>query len=186
MTIACVCVLARVYTKAYIMKSWFWDDVTCGIAFLGTILYMVCTSITIAIRINGVHIWNVSLAKGITNEFNVVSCFGESSQECLQVNTFQPEYIRVIDGNLTLGCAKLTFFLFFYRLFRPIRAFRICNWLGATFTFLFYLTGLIAMVATGTPRHGETFFLSNVRASGPGLCTPKYNLQSDLSSICTY
>lgn len=52
---------------------------------------------------------------------------------------------------------KITFFLLYLQLFRPIRGLRFCIYAGMIFTVGFYASTAVVQFYYDTPRHGETF-----------------------------
>lgn len=52
---------------------------------------------------------------------------------------------------------KVTFFLLYLQLFGPMRWLRICAYIGAVFTVIFYFGMAVAQLIFSTPRHGETW-----------------------------
>ena len=63
----------------------------------------------------------------------------------------------VILSPLSLLFTKLTFFLLYYQVFRPLRWLRISVYIGATLTCTFYGAAFIAQVVFEVPRRGETW-----------------------------
>lgn len=51
---------------------------------------------------------------------------------------------------------KVTFFLLYLQLFGPMRWLRICAYIGAVFTVIFYFGMAVTQLIFSTPRHGET------------------------------
>lgn len=52
---------------------------------------------------------------------------------------------------------KVTFFFVYLQIFRPFKWLRICAYLGATVTALFYVATEIFFIVCMTPRKGQTF-----------------------------
>ena len=52
---------------------------------------------------------------------------------------------------------KITFFLLYLQLFRPIRVLRFCIYAGMIFTVGFYASTTVVQFYYDTPRRGETF-----------------------------
>lgn len=59
---------------------------------------------------------------------------------------------------LTFLFIKVTFFLFYYQVFRPLRWLRLSVYIGATLTAAFYGAATVAQVVFTTRRQGETWF----------------------------
>lgn len=60
-------------------------------------------------------------------------------------------------------CTKITFFLLYLQLFKPIKALRFCIYLGMIFTFGFYASATVMQFYFQTPRRGETFVSHQLR-----------------------
>lgn len=58
---------------------------------------------------------------------------------------------------LTLLFTKLTFFLLYLQVFRPLRWLRICVYIGAPLTCSFYAAVSIVQIILTTPRPGDTW-----------------------------
>ncbi len=71
--------------------------------------------------------------------------------------TAQTSYIIVILLPFTLLFTKLTFFLLYFQVFRPLRWLRISVYIGATLTCVFYGAAFIAQTILETPSRGETW-----------------------------
>lgn len=54
-----------------------------------------------------------------------------------------------------MGFIKLTYFLFYWPIFHPLRWARIAIWIGAVANTLFYLARFILQLAFAVPRPGE-------------------------------
>ncbi|KAL6714315.1 hypothetical protein ACLMJK_007738 [Lecanora helva] len=61
------------------------------------------------------------------------------------------------DSTPGLGLIKSSLFIQYYLLFRPLRWVRICVWIGATITILFYFPVTITAFVLESPWPGETF-----------------------------
>ena len=57
----------------------------------------------------------------------------------------------------TLLFLKITFFLLYYQVFRPLRWLRISVFIGATLTGAFYGAAGVTQTVFGTPSRGETW-----------------------------
>ena len=76
-------------------------------------------------------------------------------------------------------CTKITFFLLYLQLFRPIKVLRVCIYAGMIFTVGFYLSATVAQFYFETPRRGETFVSHQL---GP-LAKNSLNLSIPLSAV---
>ena len=84
-------------------------------------------------------------------------------------------YLGAVLAAPALLIIKLTFFILYWQLFRPIRGLRIAIWLGGIFTTLFYVAINIAAWVFTTPRRGETWyshFIGPVQAKQSNLTGP--------------
>ena len=66
-------------------------------------------------------------------------------------------YLVVITVPFTLLFVKITFFLLYYQVFRPLRWLRITVYVGATLTAAFYGASDITQMVLVTPHPGETW-----------------------------
>ena len=57
---------------------------------------------------------------------------------------------------------KITFFFLYLQIFQPMRWLRICVYIGAIFTTVFYTTMMVVQFAFATPRPGETWLYHQV------------------------
>ena len=56
-----------------------------------------------------------------------------------------------------LGFIKLTFFILYLQLFRPLKSIRLAIWVGAIVSTLFYTLVVVLAFIFTTPRPGENF-----------------------------
>ena len=73
------------------------------------------------------------------------------------INCPQPSYIMTILASPTLLFIKMSFFLFYYQVFRPLRWLRISVYFGATLTCAFYGAATIAQLILATPKPAQTW-----------------------------
>ena len=59
--------------------------------------------------------------------------------------------------SLALLCTKLTLFLMYYHLFRPLKWLRMLVWIGGTINVLLYISCMIAYLVLAAPAPGETW-----------------------------
>lgn len=88
----------------------------------------------------GKHQWDVKLVTYLSGNFNIITA------------------IIVFLSPLTLLFIKLTFFLLYFQVFRPLRWLRISVYIGVTLTCAFYGAASITQVIFSTPRRGQTWF----------------------------
>lgn len=60
-------------------------------------------------------------------------------------------------GTVILPFSKITFFIFYMHIFRPLRWLRVCCWLGIIFTTVCFTGFWIAQMALQTPHPGESW-----------------------------
>lgn len=70
---------------------------------------------------------------------------------------FQPIYLVTYTTTIAMLFVKLTFFLLYLRLFRPMRWLRISAGIGAIVNAITYLSFIIIYFISMIPRPGETF-----------------------------
>ena len=66
---------------------------------------------------------------------------------------------------------KLTFFLLYFEVFRPLRWLRITVYIGATLTCAFYGAATIMQMILDIPRHGETWAERSLSQKKPNSTT---------------
>ncbi|KAL9578850.1 MAG: hypothetical protein Q9212_005457 [Teloschistes hypoglaucus] len=88
----------------------------------------------------GRHQWDVRLPNMMNDDFTI------------------PTYIATNVAPATLLFVKLTFFLFYYHIFEPLRWMRWSIYIGATLTCAFYGAVEIASLVLTTRRPGNTWF----------------------------
>lgn len=98
---------------------------------------------------------------------------------CQFLIRFQPGYLTIVLPSPLMLVTKITFFLLYLQLFKPIKALRFCIYAGMIFTFGFYVSGTVAQFYFETPRRGETFVSHNL---GP-LAKKSLNLSVPLSAV---
>ena len=69
----------------------------------------------------------------------------------------QPSYIINIVSQPVLGVTKLTFFLFYLQVFRPLKWLRISVYIGASLSTAFYLAVFITETSLATPSPHESW-----------------------------
>ncbi|KAA6410958.1 MAG: hypothetical protein FRX48_05269 [Lasallia pustulata] len=144
-TLMTLFVLARGYTKYHIIRKASWDDVTCVIAAVGAVAYFVICIYAVRGKM-GTHQWNVRYADLISDRLVI------------------PTYLVGVVVPFILFFAKLSFFLLYLQLFRPIKALRLCIYAGAVFTGLLYISCIVVFLAYQTPHPGQSFQAFQSRA----------------------
>lgn len=79
------------------------------------------------------------------------SCFKAS------LNAAQTSALIVFLAPLTLLFTKLTFFLLYFQVFRPLKWLRVSVYVGATLTCAFYGAASITQIVFSTPKPGQTW-----------------------------
>ena len=105
----------------------------------------------------GVHQWDLPLSHILSNKWLVVSKDSVSVSYFYVLIHPKPSYIGVILMPPAATFIKLTFYLMYLHIFRPLKWLRICIYLGATATTAFYVGTEIYWLASITPRKGQTF-----------------------------
>ncbi|MCJ1400967.1 hypothetical protein MMC11_004178 [Xylographa trunciseda] len=137
--LAVLCFSVRIYTKLVLAKNWKWDDLTCSLGFMCSIVYFVAVVMGCINGAAGRHIWDVFLDKTVNN------------------SSLYQSYITTIMVTPALGLIKSSLFIQYYFLFRPLRWIRICVWIGATVSAIFYITVTITAFVMNSPWPGESF-----------------------------
>ncbi|KAF7502304.1 hypothetical protein GJ744_006147 [Endocarpon pusillum] len=167
-------VIIRVYTKTWIIRKSSWDDYTCALATVrhkskeevtgadnrvrsgrlpstGFRFGVIFRHIDEAAEMStdsppgvsqgaiGKHQWNVKLGQMITDNYAIQA------------------FLTMVLVNPILLLAKLSFFLLYLDLFRPMRWLRICSYLGAAFTILLYTSCTVAQIVVASPRPSESW-----------------------------
>lgn len=132
--------LIRVYTKSFMVRKYSWDDLTMIFAVLGSAAFYAASVWGVRKGKLGVHYWDITVL--------------EVSRPDLLV----PLYMLTVVFPLTMMFIKITFFFLYLQIFQPMRWLRICAYIGAVFTSLFYLAMTVVLFISSTPRPGETWF----------------------------
>lgn len=143
----------RVYTKVFIIRMASWDDLTCTLGFLGSMAMYISCFWGVTKGSYGKHQWDVRVVDFMSKNF------------------FIPLYIMTILGPPSLLFIKLSFFLFYYQVFQPLRWLRISVYFGAILTCAFYGAATIAQLILATPKPGQTWInlMLSVPLSAVGL-----------------
>ena len=122
----------------------------------------------------GYHSWDVSQGQVAARQFYVVSLIFVRMDEVLLIYG-ELSYVQELVNPLSLGFIKLSFFMLYSQLFRPLRKMRILIGAGATVCAIFYVLVFALNMYFSTPRRGETFityFLNPVNRGGVHLSIP--------------
>ncbi|KAF7951956.1 hypothetical protein EAE96_007253 [Botrytis aclada] len=140
-----ICCGIRTWTKFMIMRpvKMRWNDLTWLLALLASITCYVITMISVTgIGTVGLHTWDYSLARLFTN-YNGVGFI-----------------VPTWNTPLAFGLVKLTIWLTYIEIFTSMRWVRICCYIGAAITSLWYFPVVIATLVWTTPPRGENFVYS--------------------------
>lgn len=108
----------------------------------------------------GVHEWDISIAEASSLNLLVVSINSEICPYAASNNALksQPSLLISVLTPPTMLFLKDTFFIMYLQIFRPLRWVRICAYIGALFTTLFYISMTVAVSIFSIPGPGETLF----------------------------
>ena len=113
-------------------------------------------SVSLGIRSHyGQHLWDVTLADVLTDK-NIIVCLASCFHR-LRLLSKQASAFVIILCPATFLFIKLTFFLFYYQVFQPLRWLRISVYIGATLTIICYGAMTIAQLVFTTRKRGETW-----------------------------
>ena len=122
----------------------------------------------------GYHSWDVSQGQVAASQFYVVSLIFVSMYKVL-LTYGELSYVQELVNPLSLAFIKLSFFILYSQLFRPLRKMRILIRVGGTVCAIFYVLIFALNMYFSTPRRGETFithFLNPVNKGGVHLSVP--------------
>ncbi|MCJ1470231.1 hypothetical protein MMC07_008876 [Pseudocyphellaria aurata] len=135
-----VFVLVRFYSKSFLVRKYSWDDLTVLLAVVFSIAYY-ATCVWGALRGKvGVHQWDISVPEVVSYDLLI------------------PQFLTPLLAPPTLLFTKITFFLLYLQIFKPMRWLRISAYIGTLVTTAFYIGQTIAQFIFVTPRPGETWF----------------------------
>ncbi|TGO44117.1 hypothetical protein BCON_0600g00040 [Botryotinia convoluta] len=140
-----ICCGIRTWTKFMIMRpvKLRWNDLTWLLALLTSITCYVITMISVTgLGTVGLHTWDYSLARLFTN-YNGVGFI-----------------VPTWNTPLAFGLVKLTIWLTYIEIFTSMCWVRICCYIGAAITSLWYFPVVIATLVWTTPPRGENFVYS--------------------------
>ncbi|CAD6566657.1 MAG: hypothetical protein ASARMPREDX12_008782 [Alectoria sarmentosa] len=136
--LAVFCFSIRIYTKLALAKNWQWDDLTCSLGFMCSIVHLVALVNGCINGAAGRHMWDLYLDK------------------VLNKTSLYQDYITTIMVTPALGLIKFSLFIQYYLLFHPLRWIRISVWIGATSSALFYIAVTIIAFVLESPWPGES------------------------------
>jgi len=139
MVIMLVLASMRFYTKIFIVRRLTWDDYTCGIAVVGTIMYFIASCYAVTAGRYGTHFWDISLAQ----------LFGNP----MQISGFIINFLTAV----VWPFAKMSFFLLYLQLFSPILWLRYMIYFGAAVNILFYTSIVAATIYFTAPAPHESW-----------------------------
>ncbi|KAF2016802.1 hypothetical protein BU24DRAFT_490102 [Aaosphaeria arxii CBS 175.79] len=128
----------RLHVRFNIMKKLGWDDLVCTFALIGVLMNLSCFGIASVSGPLGKHMWNITLADFLGNNFVVTS------------------YIMQVTMTPTMGLIKLAIFLCYYEFFWALDWCRIAIYTFASLSSAFYLSLTVVQFYFMTARKGET------------------------------
>ncbi|ATZ54650.1 hypothetical protein BCIN_11g00050 [Botrytis cinerea B05.10] len=140
-----ICCGIRTWTKFMIMRpvKLRWNDLTWLLALLTSITCYVITMISVTgLGTVGLHTWDYSLARLFTN-YNGVGFI-----------------VPTWNTPLAFGLVKLTIWLTYIEIFTSMRWVRVCCYVGAAITSIWYFPVVIATLVWTTPPRGKNFVYS--------------------------
>ncbi|CAD6593060.1 MAG: hypothetical protein ASARMPRED_006953, partial [Alectoria sarmentosa] len=147
----------RAYTKLWIVRKVTWDDLTCLIGFLLTVTYYALCVKDVLNGYVGYHSWDVTLGQVAASDFYMLS------------------YVQQLVCPLALGFIKLSYFILYLHIFKPLPRMRIAIWIGGAISTIFYALIFALDMYFATPRRGETYithYLNPVDKGGTHLSVP--------------
>ncbi|KAF7898376.1 hypothetical protein EAF00_004822 [Botryotinia globosa] len=135
-----ICYAIRVYTRLAIQRKVTWCDFTLLIGFLSALVVYIDVLISVTgDGIVGIHSWDISLLR----------LFSRRNLIALYIGTWMVYF--------ALGFVKFSLFLMYLEIFVGLQWMKICVYIGATLSSLFYLAITVAQFYLATPFNGETW-----------------------------
>ncbi|KAI9686118.1 MAG: hypothetical protein M1820_010684, partial [Bogoriella megaspora] len=131
---------ARLYTRTFVIRILKWDDVTCAIGVIGSIVVYAGGIMGTTTGPFGKHQWDTTLWE-ITRQKGFIL----------------PSYFSTITIQPTLLFIKASFFLMYLHIFSPMRWLRISVYISLTLLICFYGATSIVQIYFTTPKFGETW-----------------------------
>lgn len=131
-------VAVRIYTKTRIVGKYSPDDYTCVAGAIGTVCYYITAIFAVTVGHFGTHMWDLTLADLASPGFLYTGFF--------------TNWISAIIWPVI----KMSFFLMYIQIFRPMKWLRYASYAGATVNVLFYISILAATLAFTAPAPGQT------------------------------
>ncbi|KAF2228757.1 hypothetical protein EV356DRAFT_537812 [Viridothelium virens] len=133
----------RYWAKAYLIKQWTWDDLTCALGLIATITYVGVTIAASTGKVYGRHIWDVILG------------------DLLNVDNQSVPHLRVSFVILCLypiciWTVKASLFVLYLHVFAPIRWLYLQVVCGIVATAVFYLTVLAINISLCYSKSGQS------------------------------
>ncbi|KAL8979144.1 MAG: hypothetical protein Q9205_005450 [Flavoplaca limonia] len=129
----------RTYTKSTILRRWTWDDVTCGIGLIATLIYWIICIELVEHQGFGRHSWNIPLSTVLSNKYISLA--------------YAIGWLNII----AYVFVKLTFFILYWGIFYPFRWLRYGIVAGASVVTGVYTGVLMYILINDTPRPGQTW-----------------------------
>ncbi|KAF7954364.1 hypothetical protein EAE96_005488 [Botrytis aclada] len=135
-----ICYAIRVYTRLAIQRKVTWCDFTLLIGFLSALVVYIDVLISVTgDGVVGIHSWDISLLR----------LFSRRNLIALYIGTWMVYF--------ALGFVKLSLFLIYLEIFVGLQWMKVCVYIGATLSSLFYLAITVVQFYLATPFNGETW-----------------------------
>ena len=105
----------------------------------------------------GYHSWDVTLGQFVTSDIFRVSTLSLPSDSTRIVINKKLSYAQEFVAPLALGLIKVSYFILYFQVFKPVPKMRIAIWVGGVFSTVFYIIVFALNMYNGTPRPGESF-----------------------------
>ncbi|KAI9659176.1 MAG: hypothetical protein M1831_003758 [Alyxoria varia] len=140
LAVALLAFTCRVYAKVRIVHKYSWDDLTCLLGLIATIGFYTGFVWGGVKGPFGKHQWNVPVTDIMDHSWTI------------------PSFIATPFGNLAFCLIKLSFLLFYYNMFWPMRWLRISVYISAALNVAFYTATFIPLFVFSVPKAGRTWF----------------------------
>ncbi|MCJ1243743.1 hypothetical protein MMC30_000940 [Trapelia coarctata] len=151
--------LNRLYAKLVKIRKYSWDDLTLILAFVG--IHDIMPAYYVA------SIWSVQKGRIGTHQWDI------NVPQILSLNLLISTYLLSIMTEVALLFAKVTFFLMYLDIFKPMRWMRISSAIGTITTAAFYVGIIISNLVISTPSHGESWAEVSIKAGSLVLSVPQ-------------
>ncbi|MCJ1243457.1 hypothetical protein MMC30_000654 [Trapelia coarctata] len=151
--------MIRMYTKTFVVRKYSWDDFTIVAAVICSVAYYVAAMwgmeyLQILQLVRLLADLNI-MAKGVHKGVDGIHQWDVNIPQITSPNFLVPSNLIITLSPVTMLFVKITFFIMYFELFRPMRWLRICVYIGSGFTTIFYAGLAITMLAVSIPGPGE-------------------------------